>query len=558
MAQPAKLQELIDFRSLRLPTKLCDVLAEAFWGHIGTRSRRCVLTQWAHLRVFERFAAETQALGSGATVDHALLNRYIEWLNRQCRANGEPWLKSSRASTFTTLRVLLQWCQRCRPDALGEIEFPFNPFPWRNRDRRQRALLSAAQLRAILAACERDVAALRARRASAVQDRCRARAAHEDKCQSLGAFLEYLDQHFGGILPVAKILSQRGHYAARAALKRYGGLQQVAPHLYPTPATLLPYYLMILIHAAGNPEPIAELACNCLQSLPLMSDRELLLWVKRRASAVQQRSFRSADPFEPPSLVREILAWSHSLRQRAPARLRERLFLFSGMQGPGSLSTAEVKHCVADFTARHSLPHFSLASIRPSVLTAFYRVSGNVRTVQAVANHVSVATTVGYLQNSIVRHEHRERIGALQTAFLGHIRHPTAMTPQARKRPRAAPNPPASDTSPGVTMFGFDCKDPYAGCAPGTRKGELCGHFMGCFTCPNAVIPSDPQTLARLAQARDHLRAAAEHLHPARWQALYAPGLRILEEDILARFTTHELLDAQRLRATLPALPPLR
>ena len=522
MAQSAKLQEMIDFRSLGLPTRLCDVLAEAFWGHVGTRSRRCVLTQWAHLRVFGRFAAETQAFGCGTPVDHALLNRYIEWLNRQCRANGEPWLKSSRASTFTTLRVLLQWCQRCRPDVLGEIEFPFNPFPWRNRDRRQRALLSAAQLRAILVACERDIVELRARRKQGAEDRSRARAAHEEKCQSLGAFLEYLDQHFGGILPVAKTLARRGHYAAREALKRYGGLQQVAPYLYPTPTTLLPYYLVILIHAAGNPEPITELACNCLQSLPLMSDRELLLWVKRRASAVQQRSFRSADPFEPPALVREILAWSHPLRQRAPAALRQRLFLFSGAHGLGTLSTAEVKQLAAVFAARHGLPHISLAAIRPSVLTAFYRVSGNVRSVQAVANHASVATTVGYLQNGIVRHEHRERIGALQTAFLGHIRHPTAMAPQARKSPRAAPPPPASDASPGVTMFGFDCKDPYAGCAPGTRKGELCGHFMGCFTCPNAVIPSDPATLARLLQARDHLRAAAEHLHPARWQALTA------------------------------------
>lgn len=81
---------------------------------------------------------------------------------------------------------------------------------------------------------------------------------------------------------------------------------------------------------------------------------------------------------------------------------------------------------------------------------------------------------------------------------------------------------------------------------------------MGCFTCPNAVIPPQPRTMARLLQARDHLRAAAMTLHPARWQAFYAPQLRILEEDILPRFSTREIAAAEPLVAQLPPLPDLR
>jgi hypothetical protein len=107
-------------------------------------------------------------------------------------------------------------------------------------------------------------------------------------------------------------------------------------------------------------------------------------------------------------------------------------------------------------------------------------------------------------------------------------------------------------------MFGFDCRDPLAGTAPGTRPGELCTNFMGCFTCPNAVITPAPLTMARLLQARDHLRAAAATLHPARWQAFYAPQLRILEEDILPRFSARELAAADLLMPRLPPLPDLR
>jgi hypothetical protein len=107
-------------------------------------------------------------------------------------------------------------------------------------------------------------------------------------------------------------------------------------------------------------------------------------------------------------------------------------------------------------------------------------------------------------------------------------------------------------------MFGFGCRDPVSGTAPGTHRGELCTHFLGCFTCPNAIITPDPLTLARLLQARDHLRAATATIHPVRWQVFYAPQLHILEEDILTRFSSAELAAAEPLRAQLAPLPDLR
>jgi hypothetical protein len=54
------------------------------------------------------------------------------------------------------------------------------------------------------------------------------------------------------------------------------------------------------------------------------------------------------------------------------------------------------------------------------------------------------------------------------------------------------------------------------------------------------------------------LRAAAAYLHPARYQAIYVPQLRILEEDILPRFAERELTCGEPLKARLPPLPPLR
>jgi hypothetical protein len=550
---------VIDFSRLPLPADVRLALADAFWNHFGVRSPEQIQVLWARLRVFVRFAVESASLHGLADIHHDLLVRFVEWLNIQHRANGDPWSKWSRAGPYMTLRSLLQWLARCRPGVLGELHFPFNPFPWRNRDSGRVRRLPAQDLRAILKACERDITALRALRTRG--ERERAEAGSGDPARSLGALLEAIDRRYGGIVPPRRILSRAGHHAVVRGLKRYGGIRQVEPYLYPRAELLLPYYLALLIHTAGNPQPIAELSCDCLQPIPLLDDRQMLVWTKRRAGAAQRRSFRTTAAFEPPALVREIIEWTRKLRPHATGSACKRLLLFKGMRGVNAWSRTLAKMVIrTDFCRRHGLPHFSLASIRPSVLSALYRASGDLRQVKAIANHQQLATTVRYVEGPEVEAQHRVRVAAVQRAFLGHISRPhsdadpadgAAMRALSLSRPEAP-------RGPAVSMFGFDCKDPLAGTAPGTHAGELCTNFLGCFTCPNAIITGDAASVARLLQARDHLRAAAARIHPARWEAVYAPLLRILEEDILTRFAAGELASAARHEPSLPPLPELR
>jgi hypothetical protein len=552
---------VIDFAILKLPADVTHALADAFWNHFGSRDERCILVVWANLKVFGHFVAETDALKGLTDVHRALLVRYVEWLNARQRANGKPWTKSSRSGAYTSLRKLLQWLERCRPGILGAIEYPFNPFPWRNRDTQPIRKLSAAQLRAILKACERDIEATRARRAQAEMERVAVQDPTRDPTSSRGALRAAIEHRYGGIVPPYKTLQRAGHHPIVRGLIKFGGVKQIAPLLYPDAPSILPYYLAILIHTAGNAEPIAALHVDCLQPIPLLDERQMIVWAKHRAGTTQRRSFRLADPFEPPALVRELLGWTETLRRNAPPALRHRLLLFRAPSGTSAWTCGTAKHVVRkDFILRHGLPAFSLASIRPSVLTAFYRASGDLRQVKTVANHRHIGTTVRYVEGPEVEAQHRVRVAALQSTFLGHIERPTPSV--RRRKPRgqkaASSEVPRTAGSPAVSMFGFDCKDPFAGIAPESRRGQLCTHFLGCFTCPNAIIPSDATTLARLLQARDHLRAASAHVHPARWQAIYRPPLQILEEDILARFGADELAAAEHRQTTLPALPELR
>ncbi|HET9820277.1 MAG TPA: hypothetical protein VFQ16_00485 [Burkholderiaceae bacterium] len=542
---------VIDFSSLSLPEDVRLALAQAFWSHCGARSPRGIKSSWSTVLTFNRFAVESGAVSSLASLDRQLLVRYIEWLNAQRRADGTPWAISTRASTYGALRQLLRWLERCRPDLVDRIEHPFTPFPGRGSDRPRRATLTARELRAILQACEVEIAALRQLRASAAEQR----AADGDKPGSLGWLLAEVDRRFHGIVPSKLELDRRGNHRMQAAVRRWGGAKQIEPFLYPRAVSLLPYYLAILIHAAGNPEPIVELGRDCLQDVPLLENRQALVWFKARAGRLQRRTFERNAPFEPPALVRDILAWNERLRPLAPPAQRDRLFIFKGLRTVNAMSTITVHHLLSQFCERHGLPAFALASIRPSVLCSFYRATGDLVRTRAVANHANVATTVRYVEAPVVRRHNHMRIAALQEAFLEHLTAaPNTPTPQAA----AVAAPSALPPGELVSMFGFDCRDPLAGTAPGTRPGELCTNFMGCFTCPNAVITPAPLTMARLLQARDHLRAAAATLHPARWQAFYAPQLRILEEDILPRFSARELAAADLLMPRLPPLPDLR
>ncbi len=541
---------LIDFSRLPVAPTLRRALADAFWNQERVRSEDTMRGYWHSLKTFGRFAKETKAVRDLSDVHSAMISRYMEWLNHQVGPDGTPWHLTTRGAAYSGVKTLLRWLQRCRPGLLGTIDFPRNVFPLRHTALR-RSGLSPQTLRAILKACEQEIAALRTLREEGAQELAAARAACSGKIRTRGEVLLYIEEHNGGVAPPS--LSLRGkHNRVRTASDGHGGYRAIEPRLYPRIESIFPYYLAIMIHAAGNPQAIAQLDVDCLQPIPLLEDRELLVWSKGRASKLQRRSFRTTDLFEPPALVREIVQWTQRLRPHVAPAYRNRLFIAKGHMGIRPLGWSFIKKARQHFVERHNLPPFALSAIRPGVLTAFYRLSGDLRQAKEIANHANLSTTVSYVQGPEVESQNQVRVAALQGAFLGHIE--GRITASGVEPPADRPVP----RGPAVSMFGFDCKDPLAGIAPGTRTGELCTHYLGCFTCPNAVITTDPASLARLVQARDHLRSGSQYIHPARWDAIYAPQLRILEEDILTRFSARELTAAAALRATLPSLPQLR
>ena len=197
---------------------------------------------------------------------------------------------------------------------------------------------------------------------------------------------------------------------------------------------------------------------------------------KPRAAAIQRRPFRGSAPNEPPMLVRELVEWTSRLRPHATISERDRLFLVRSSSDVHALSHYVLVRPIRDFEARHGLKHIAPASIRPSLLTSIYRATGDLMKVKAVANHAQLSTTVGYVEAAEVETQNRTRIAALQRVFLGHLEGSTRAldhggTDSSKTGARPASHTAVS-TATAVSMFGFDCADPLAGVAPGTRVGS--------------------------------------------------------------------------------------
>ena len=178
--------------------------------------------------------------------------RYIGGLTARRMGTVGPGAKNTRSRPYITLCVLLKWLLRCRPGLLGQIDFPSNPFPWRDRDAKRITRVSSEALRAILKACERDIIALRTLRTSAEKEHSAIRASGEKSLKTLGGLLDHIDQRYDGLLPHRRNMRHADGHSIEGAVARLGGTRRIEPCLYPRAESLVPYYLAILIHTAGN------------------------------------------------------------------------------------------------------------------------------------------------------------------------------------------------------------------------------------------------------------------------------------------------------------------
>jgi hypothetical protein len=555
--------------------RMAAELAFAFRNHLADKSqatRKQTFTRgvrlWFHF--LDARVPSGAAAASMAEVDTSTVSAFIAWLNRQ------PLAKGSRHRAWSSFKQLIACLQRHRPHLMDrDLELPFNPFPRKNDEARPREAFSKSELAAVLAAAHADIDASwrtfqEGRQALARVD-CQAIAAEPDlrrlDLDDLGVLLAILTGRLGGVVPPRRAMTAKGEELGRLtyAIRRRGGGGEVARFLHAIPETLVPYMIAIAAQTFANPEALRLMRRDCMSEHVLLEGRVVVTWKKGQSNQLQRRSFVRDKSFSVPNLIDRVLALTEPLRAHAPSTERELLFLSANIIGSRSIGVIPQglmgKH-VRLFAKRHGLKAengkplaLALANLRATgLILAHVALGHDVLKTQVLANHASPNTTRRYIDRPIVRAAQEIELGRLQARFVEAIISREIGLPN--RQSKGCESTPIISTQ-NATASGFVCADPLGGIAPGQRKGKLCTAWLGCFTCPNAVIPLEPDTLARLIRMRDALTEARTRLAADRWDLVYEPKLEILERDVLPRFSAAVHAVAMERLESIPPAPPI-
>ena len=552
---------------------LAAELAFAFRHQLADKSDGTRQTFQYNLSWWFRFLDEhdpaREVVRSARDIGTATLRAYFAWLGRQPLALG------SRDRVWSTVKQALAWMRRHRPDLVQpDLELPVNAFPRRNEQARPRAALARPELDAVLATCREEIEASwadfeagRALLAAADRAVIASAASGELDLKDLGVLLALLVERYGGLFPSRCRFDpdDRMFWRVRHAVVEHGGRARLSRFLHATADTLVPYIVAIAAQTFANPEALRNLRRDCMVEHVMLEGRWLVTWDKGRARRPQRRSFLRDRSLSVPNLIDRVLALTAPLVRYVPAADRDKLFLCGGTGKSRRISLiddAYLRTLVRNFAARHGLcgPDgaplaLTLACFRPTGLALAHAALGHdVTKTQTLANHASADTTTRYVHRPAVRAAQAAGLAQLQGRFVAAVRDGswTLATGDGAEAGAAL----RVDVR-NATASGFTCSDPLAGIAPGQRKGRLCTAWLGCFTCPNAVIPLEADTLARLLLMRDALTQARGRMASDRWGLLYAPKLEILERDVLPRFPAALRAAASELMGRLPPPPPI-
>ena len=558
-----------DLSELDMPPDLAAALATAFRQHDAGASARTRKARWRAMRLFAEFLRE-EGVTNAREINAGTIQRYLASLGQ---ARNGKWLGAgTMALRFALIRPLLDRAEHSDPNLFGSLlAIPWNPFPRTGHATEPKARLSAAELKAILAAAyeEIDKAWATFRRGQEIialpTEPPGVRGG-----QGLARWVWRLHRLGGGIAPDGALMRANGF--CPDTLKRYGWQDGLAHHYHLTSTTMAPFYIALAIQLAANPEPLRMIRRDCLVPHPIDENRVMVEWLKRktgRKPKLQRRGFDARRPRSAPRLIEMLLAMTAPLVVHAPEEECHCLFLVRYMAGArfrshdrpaGLISSDTISDMTARFVKRSNwriqewnaehpdrpralLPTFSVGQLRGSVATEHYVAGGgDLAAAGAVLNHESLVTTNTYVEGPAVRRMERETIARLQRLMIAWVAAPAADTV------------PVPEHAPVTMLFGHKCLAPVENGPAGPR---VCRNLGGCLACPGLVVPIDAERCARVIQALRHLTAARDRIDVARWALFYAPSLAVLENDLLPAFPAAMRRRAETLADRLAPLPEI-
>lgn len=515
--------------SLDLSIPLAMVLVEAHEALYGAGQKGTQDRAWQCIRKLSKCIA-TLGLSNVTQFPRNVLPLFFDWLSDTAIA------ESSKQSDMMIVRAVIHWCERNVPEIIDGalIVEPRNFF---RQEPGVRNALSEHDSRQVMRSALGEIDEITTRiRAGRIEVR--------DRSTPRGVLISRLLEIGGGRVPVQNTVNISKECLARRVSDE-GGLKLLCRTIFPTPRDLLPFYLAIQFQLAGNPQAIAQLRRDCIQTNELRGDREWIVWDKPRAARVQRADFPAGKATSAPALVRQLNELTKPLTELENVS-REFVFL-AYERGRIVIPSLQTWHnSLGDFRRRHSLPDFSFVQLRRTSAELHHQAAGSILVARQKLNHASVATTARYSSYENIGDLHDRKIHSGQQALKRSIHNEPG-----QRLEQSEPQAPAD------TVFGFQCSNPFAGHIEPVDSRKPCDHFHRCATCPGALIPLDrPDVIAAILKSRSSLLSARERAVKEGWLprfvVLYQPTLDVIVSDLLPKVPGHVIEAAELIASSRP------
>lgn len=527
------------FDELPVGQQLQKSFCRAFKAQFGHLESTTLKTNFSAVRIFCKYLLQTHATDCLDKLSPTELDSFVLWLGKSCRKD------STSQSILNIVRSLLVYAARNNTGGVPS-SIDLNVVGFRREEPSQANVVSSETRARILEACRQEIEAgegMLRKGQEAIAE------AQRGNPSDLGEILlSVLDIGHGRYVKKEELRK-----VAPNTLKKMQifGFREAYAHLYITHGQLFPFYLAIVAETGGNPDAIHQVKRDCFISHPTKPDFVLFVWQKKRAHAEQFAGYSLKREWSAAGLIKKLKDLNESLITQAKRKDQDSLFIgMSSSAGAGRSCTQLLHIFLGDFIKRHGLQKFTFRELRTTVAEEGYLKKGDIEDARERLSHASSSMTQRYLSSSLINRYHESKI----VKFSG------MLVANARALNQKSDSAPVSEGQRAQTLFGFSCKDPYSGLAPGSQKGRSCDKFYGCSTCPGSIVVlDDPKLVAKLICTAAHLRGEQKRAVAEGWgirfDNLYAPTLKILEEEILPLLTTEMIALAQGL--IVPTLPRL-
>lgn len=321
----------------------------------------------------------------------------------------------------------------------------------------------------------------------------------------------------------------------------------IAPRFHAVTASLVPFIILMAIPTAYNPDTIRNSLLSDFTFDDTFGNWFVANAFKGRGGAEQPVYIPVDDAYDNPAMLyRFVVEYTARVRKFAPPDSINKLFIGSSRLELSTIIDVNIglwPYLLSQFIKQHSLPVFTLQSIRPTVLDVTADVyDGDLKAMQIQANHKRPQTTYTHYTSDAKKQKDYERLGRIQQ--LKHRWRESNGVIDSRDR--------STDEDLNCATPGWGCADPFD--SPFSPKGKMCISYGQCPRCPlGRVDLNSPLAFAFTIALREAVNRAQQSMAAETWLTKMGAVKKAIEQKWLPSFTPFAVEAARHLH--IPKLP---